>query len=626
MELSLEEQDLLTWSTKKPKVGEDSGGGDEEVPQVEIEMGGGDGGSPSAKVEMVNMSDKLEDVVQVTELFETVTGEAMKRNLVSYKDALGVNGGYNSGSSSGSEYELSSKEGESEEDEDSSGEEEVEDRLCPVIKLSKEERHEACRPWRKALIVKLLGKRVGLRFLHLRLIKLWHPVGEMESTPMNQNKPAAAPYGGESSEKGQAGEDAFGPWMLVGRQRRRQPNNLARGSCTGSGAKLHDAVKGNVADPNGSRFDVLMEDCMEENNVEQEQVNTVSSSVEKESIVSSKVPREVKEGTCHKTQNMEVDGLKMGHEGVSISEFKEYGNSCPDKDNGPKSLREIKSTARGKNNENGPSDKLGLIEVPQEKAKQVPNLKGKVVISGSADKENIGPKSDIVLRPNYKRSNAPFRDKEIVVLKGISTGPGVIVGNWRPPDDGLRGKELIEATESGGFLAPAVNLGARSVSGPRDALWVKVLRHKYGAGSDIVPLVKKRANTSDTWRSICKVWEHVESGMKWMLGNGLLAKFWKDAWLFPGVFLKDYLLAELPESDLILHVAHFVSANGEWCLSLFDKLLPEFVIEFIIQHAPPRPSNVEDFPSWVVSSGGSFSSRSAYSLLTNESETKDLSY
>ncbi|KAJ1376427.1 putative ribonuclease H protein [Sesbania bispinosa] len=114
--------------------------------------------------------------------------------------------------------------------------------------------------------------------------------------------------------------------------------------------------------------------------------------------------------------------------------------------------------------------------------------------------------------------------------------------------------------------------------------------------------------------------------MKLVLGNGLLTKFWKDAWLFPGVFLKDYLLAELPENELILPVAHFVSEDGEWRCSLFNNLLPEFVIEFIIQHAPPGPSNVEDFRSWVASSDGSFSSRSAYSLLINESENQYSSY
>lgn len=54
------------------------------------------------------------------------------------------------------------------------------DPLCPVIPVTKKEIQEACKPWRKAIIIKLLGERVGLNFLTGRLARLWHPTGEME--------------------------------------------------------------------------------------------------------------------------------------------------------------------------------------------------------------------------------------------------------------------------------------------------------------------------------------------------------------------------------------------------------------------------------------------------------------
>lgn len=50
----------------------------------------------------------------------------------------------------------------------------------PVVQVSKEVIKEACRPWKKAIIVKLLGKRLGLHFLRNRLLKVWCPVGDME--------------------------------------------------------------------------------------------------------------------------------------------------------------------------------------------------------------------------------------------------------------------------------------------------------------------------------------------------------------------------------------------------------------------------------------------------------------
>lgn len=107
------------------------------------------------------------------------------RRVVSYKDiCAGINGVDNeddeddiidhSGSDSDEEDEAEEREN------DDMGVEEQQDPLCPVIKITKQELKEACKPWRKAIIVKLLGKKLGLNFLRVRLQRLWQPVGEME--------------------------------------------------------------------------------------------------------------------------------------------------------------------------------------------------------------------------------------------------------------------------------------------------------------------------------------------------------------------------------------------------------------------------------------------------------------
>ncbi|KAJ1428329.1 hypothetical protein SESBI_09060 [Sesbania bispinosa] len=66
----------------------------------------------------------------------------------------------------------------------SEGMEEVEEDnikiLCPSVKLSKSERLGVCIPWKRALIIKLLGKRVSLKSLQGRLHKLWQPKERME--------------------------------------------------------------------------------------------------------------------------------------------------------------------------------------------------------------------------------------------------------------------------------------------------------------------------------------------------------------------------------------------------------------------------------------------------------------
>ncbi|KAF7843938.1 putative ribonuclease H protein At1g65750 family [Senna tora] len=46
--------------------------------------------------------------------------------------------------------------------------------FCPRVKVFPEEKIEWCKPWRKSLIVKLIGKKVGIRFLRNRIERLWH--------------------------------------------------------------------------------------------------------------------------------------------------------------------------------------------------------------------------------------------------------------------------------------------------------------------------------------------------------------------------------------------------------------------------------------------------------------------
>lgn len=54
------------------------------------------------------------------------------------------------------------------------------DPLCPYIPVTTEERKRLCQPWRKAIIIKVLRRRIGYRFLYGRLAKLWSLVGNFE--------------------------------------------------------------------------------------------------------------------------------------------------------------------------------------------------------------------------------------------------------------------------------------------------------------------------------------------------------------------------------------------------------------------------------------------------------------
>ncbi|KAJ4826538.1 hypothetical protein Tsubulata_034976 [Turnera subulata] len=68
---------------------------------------------------------------------------------------------------------------DSESDVDSGDEE---DETCPVIRLTSEQKWRLRAPWRQALIVKMLGKKVGYRFMERKLNQLWATNGHIHVT------------------------------------------------------------------------------------------------------------------------------------------------------------------------------------------------------------------------------------------------------------------------------------------------------------------------------------------------------------------------------------------------------------------------------------------------------------
>ncbi|KAJ1398437.1 hypothetical protein SESBI_31037 [Sesbania bispinosa] len=95
---------------------------------------------------------------QKKSLFTTTTEMALDRKVVSYKDAILGASDEDKEESSGPEDDSSASFESSSEDEAMESDEEVGERGK----------------------IRVLGKKVGLRFLHLRLLKLWKVFGEME--------------------------------------------------------------------------------------------------------------------------------------------------------------------------------------------------------------------------------------------------------------------------------------------------------------------------------------------------------------------------------------------------------------------------------------------------------------
>ncbi|KAJ1418543.1 Zinc finger, CCHC-type [Sesbania bispinosa] len=178
--LSLEETDNLARSNKKAKMDQN-----EEVETAPV-------------TEMMEINDQSQQTMvletqmdsQGKPLFATATDTTLTRKLLSYKDAIlgGSEDEISAESDQGANDSDDSSEGSSstdemdeEESEEPEGEQVDEgDIMCPTVHVSSRKFHEACKPWKSAVIIKVLGKRVGLKFLHLRLLKMWPTLGDME--------------------------------------------------------------------------------------------------------------------------------------------------------------------------------------------------------------------------------------------------------------------------------------------------------------------------------------------------------------------------------------------------------------------------------------------------------------
>ncbi|XP_019186575.1 PREDICTED: uncharacterized protein LOC109181278 [Ipomoea nil] len=173
---STEESDLLERSTKKPKRSDE---GRAHLGMVAV----GDH-ALHADVEMVNetplgeMADdrggslvhESEERASEAPASQRASTEMIATHRRSYADSVtgqNAEGG-------------DTLEGGSEEDADEISDDEDDDPLCPTIRLTKAEVAAIRAPWRKALIIKVMGRKVGYAYLLRRLTSMWKLKGSLD--------------------------------------------------------------------------------------------------------------------------------------------------------------------------------------------------------------------------------------------------------------------------------------------------------------------------------------------------------------------------------------------------------------------------------------------------------------
>lgn len=74
-----------------------------------------------------------------------------------------------------------------------------------------------------------------------------------------------------------------------------------------------------------------------------------------------------------------------------------------------------------------------------------------------------------------------------------------------------------------------VKLAWRLVQEP-NSLWSSLLQAKYGGGRHSLDIFEHKAGASHIWRGLVHAVEQM-GGLKWVVGDGHLIKFWSDVWL-----------------------------------------------------------------------------------------------
>ncbi|KAJ1384862.1 hypothetical protein SESBI_42174 [Sesbania bispinosa] len=213
--------------------------------------------------------------------FQTTTNLGLERKMVSYKDVcLGVNGHNMSEEDLEFFQEVGQEIGWKHKDGDGQGGDLfLGDPLCPVVRLTEEERLMIRTPWKRSILVKILGRRMGLKYFHSRIIKLWKPHAliecgryghEKEGYSLNSmvdqlptekpNQPVPDPLPQRHTAVHPEAND-FGPWIIVQKHSHRNVRNRSGdagvkvANKAGDGSNVRNVVS--KEGPSGLRFNNL---------------------------------------------------------------------------------------------------------------------------------------------------------------------------------------------------------------------------------------------------------------------------------------------------------------------------------------------------------------------------------
>ncbi|KAJ1426110.1 hypothetical protein SESBI_10495 [Sesbania bispinosa] len=549
-------------------------------------------------------------------------------------------------------------------DEFMSEEEENEDNQmsrCPVVKISKEERKRVCRPWKHWVIVKLLGKKVGLKFMLLRLEKLWCPLGEMEVIDLeNDYFLIRFPNFNDFNHVFEGG-----PWIILGHYLviqkwhpeflpfenelrkvvvwiripsllieyydrqilARIGDSIGRTVKTNAAANAKKDVRNlvqkekNVAEnPNttGSRFSALAENPQVVEELESAEGNPIKTPVQPH--VPSPFVIEYQDAMA---QSSEPKGTntKVHQPNPNESALDPRQASCPQNIPNPSSLTNIKKPARGASKlgqENPQNNTLMTSSTPQQ---HIPIVHPITIPHANFIKTGLRVDDGVYNRRPPDPNNGKVDPKKVEESSAMSIGKEVEDVPPQMEIDPAMENQITDPEALSKLIVDyftSLFTATESLTSWRLKRCFPVLRHKYAAGNDIMPSVRRRKNQSLIWKGIVETWWDVLKGTRWIIGDGTKTRFWLDPWLKSGEILHEMANQDIPPHILNAPVSFFSDGLGGWNFSSFQQYIPQNFIPKIMASMGAHQDFGPDFPIWAKTSDGEFTTKSAYSLLHHD--------
>ncbi|KAJ1427111.1 Reverse transcriptase zinc-binding domain [Sesbania bispinosa] len=133
-------------------------------------------------------------------------------------------------------------------------------------------------------------------------------------------------------------------------------------------------------------------------------------------------------------------------------------------------------------------------------------------------------------------------------------------------------------------------------------------------GKEAIMSVIKTGNV----KGIRYVWNFIDQGWRWNIGQGISVKLWLDPWMHPGVKLKDLVVQTIPSHLINDTVVDMCLEDGAWDFFKFSHLLLPEVVYDIQGRMGSHAALGDDIPIWDLNQNGSFSVKLAYKLVNED--------